>query len=70
MLTEQGQEFLPLGFLSDKGMGVQKELFELEDSAGQEKRWIYHHITITMKNEEGQGFLPTSKRAGSATERT
>lgn len=34
VLSEQGQEFLPLGSLSDKGMRVQKELFELEDSAG------------------------------------
>lgn len=34
MLSEQGQELLSLGGLSDKDMGMQKELCELEDNAG------------------------------------
>lgn len=34
VLSEQRQELLSLGAVSDKDMGVQKELFELEDNAG------------------------------------
>lgn len=34
VLSEHGQECLSSGALSDKDMGVQKQLFELEDNAG------------------------------------